>query len=745
MPDNNLDLSKDADLGYGQLLSVLVRRSPWIIGALAISLLFAAYNSLQKEPTYVSSMQLLVEPNYRERVGPGQPNTEGSLLIQNAPLEIDYATQIRIMQGSELLERAVELLQPTYPDFTIDDLRRRLSILRVTQVETASTNDETQTNILQVDYTSNDPEKSERVVSALQEVYLAYNLEQQELRLQNGLAFINQQLPIAEQDVFRAEQSLEQFRETQNLIDPEQRATDLTAALVGIEQERQQVRADYEEFNARYTALQSQLRNTPQGALVSSRLSESARYQSLLNSYQETELAAAEQRVQFTDDSSYVRRLQQQLENQRSLLNQEVERILGNSIPTDQLLSEGQFGETDLAIARELGQVQATLSGLTARDQGLAQAEQQIRGELARYPGLIAQFTRLQPEIEIKRDTLQQLLRARQEISIDIARGGLNWQLVETAQPGYRTGPNLVTDLLLGGIAGLFLGVVLAFAREAMDNKLRSIDQIQQQTLAPVLGTIPHLPQIGNGFFLLNSFSSSPQSIHAQTLQILSWRPFRESLDLIYKNIQLVHLDDRPRSIAITSALAEEGKSTLALGLAVTAARLYQKVLLIDANLRNPTLHQQINVANNQGLTTFLNGQNPQPPVQPLRLFDSEIDVLVAGPLSSDPSRLLSSQAMKAMMSKFENSYDLIVVDSASVIGTVDALQTSSICQSTLLVSRLNKISQDDLNQALSLLYRANLVGVVVSDNRKYKSQGLDYISPDPDRELQPITSEITA
>ncbi len=743
MSDNNLNLSKDADLGYGQLLSVLMRRSPWIIGGLVISLVFAAYNSLQKEPTYVSSMQLLVEPNYQEQVGPGRANTEGSLLIQNAPLEIDYATQIRIMQGSELLERAVEIVQPIYPDFTIEDLRQRLSILRVTQIETATTTDETQTNILQVDFTSNDPEKSERVVSALQEIYLAYNLEQQEIRLQNGLAFINQQLPIAEQDVFRAEQSLEQFRETQNLIDPEQRATQLAAALVGIEQERQQVRAEYEELNARYAVLQGQLRNTPQGALVSSRLSESARYQGLLNSYQETELAVAEQRVQFTDESSYVRRLQRQLENQRSLLNQEVERILGNTIPANQLLSEGQFGETDLAIARELGQVQANLSGLTARDQGLAQAEQEIRSELARYPSLIAQFTRLQPEIEIKRDTLQQLLRARQEISIDIARGGLNWQLVETAQPGYRTGPNLVTDLLLGGIAGLFLGVVLAFAREAMDNKLRTIDQIQQQTLAPVLGTIPHLPQTENRFSLFNRFANSSESVHAQSLQILSWRPFRESLDLIYKNIQLVHLDNRPRSIAITSALSEEGKSTLALGLAVTAARFYQKVLLIDANLRSPTLHQQINVPNDQGLTTFLNGHQPQPPVQSLRLFDSEIDVLVAGPLSSDPSRLLSSQAMKAMMSKFESSYDLIVVDSASVIGTVDALQTSSICQSTLLVSRLNKVSQDDLNQALSLLYRANLVGVVVSDNRKYKSQGPDYISPDPDRELKPITSEV--
>ena len=483
MSKENLNQIEEREVGYGEILSVLGRRLGWVIGALVISVSFAAFNSLRKEPTYMSSMQLLIEPNYREQAGAARANTEGNMLIQNAPLEIDYATQIRILQGSELIEKAIGLLQNDYPDITVDDIRSQLSVLRVTTIESASSNNESETNILQVDYTNNNPEKTQRVVKALQQVYLDYNLEQQEIRLQNGLAFIDQQLPVVEQDVFRAEQSLEQFRESQNLIDPERRAVDLAASLVRVEQERQQVRAEFEEIQARYAVLEGQLKRTPQGALISSRLSESARYQTLLNSYQETELAIAEQQTQFTAESSYMRRLQKQLESQKALVAQEVERILGSSaIPEEQLFLEGQFGETDLAIVRELGQVQVALSGLTARDQGLAQGEQQIRGELARYPELIAQFTRLQPEIEIKRDTLQQLLRARQEISIDIARGGLNWQVVETAQPGFRTGPNVATDILLGSITGLFLGVVLAFAREAMDNKLRTVEKIRQLT-----------------------------------------------------------------------------------------------------------------------------------------------------------------------------------------------------------------------------------------------------------------------
>jgi polysaccharide biosynthesis transport protein len=735
MAKENLDITEDQELGYGQILSVLVRRSGWIIGALAISSLWAAYNSLQKEPTYMSSMQLLIEPNYREQAGAARANTEGNMLIQNAPLEIDYATQIRVLQGSELIERAVGLLQYDYPNITVDDIRSRLSVLRVTTVESANANDESETNILQVDYTSNDPEKTQRVVKALQEVYLDYNLEQQELRLQNGLAFIDQQLPVVEQDVFRAEQSLEQFRESQNLIDPETRAGELAASLVRIEQERQQVKAEFEELKARYAVLEGQLKRTPQGALISSRLSESARYQNLLNSYQETELAIAEQRVQFTDESSYMRRLQQQLENQKSLLGQEVERILGRSaIPEEQLFLEGQFGETDLALVRELGQVQAAISGLTARDQGLAQGEQQIRGELARYPGLIAQFTRLQPEIEIKRDTLQQLLRARQEISIDIARGGLNWQVVETAQPGFRTGPNVKTDILLGSIAGLFLGVLLAFGREAMDNKLRTAEQIRQQTMVPLLGSVPYLPQGKTKFLPIGRLTGSSQANSLMTLQTLGWPPFRNSLDFIYNNIQLAHADQDSKSIAITSALPKEGKSTLAIGLALNAARLCKRVLLIDGNLRNPTLHQQLDISNQQGLSSFLNREDSQPLIQQVKLFDCEIDVLTSGSPFPDPVRFIRSQLMQEMIKNFEKEYDLVVVDSSAVIDNVDALQVATICEDTLLVASLNKITKDDLNQALSLLSHTNLIGIVTSGNKKNKTKKNVYTtdaSPD--------------
>lgn len=733
MLETNASNSQDTDLGYGQIFSVLMRRWIWIAGALLLSIPVATYNSLQKEPSYRSSMQLLLEPNYQESADVARLRIADNSFAQAAPIEIDYATQIRVMQSSELLERALVLLQDSYPDITARDIGRGLAVFRVTETE-----DEVETSILQVDYTSNDPDKTQQVLDAMKEVYLDYNLEQQQIRLENGLAFIDKQLPIARADVLDAELSLEQFRENQNLIDPEQRANNLAESLTSIEGERRQVRANYEEAQARYDTLQRQIARSPQAAFIASRLSESNRYQNLLNQYQETELALAELEVRYTQAAPNVRALQQQLNKQQALLQQEVERILGESFANNtRLFSEGQLGETDLGLIREIAQVQTTLAGLFARDQELAEAEQQIQAVLARFPELIAEYRRLQPDIEIKRDTLQQLLRARQELSIEIARGGFNWQVVEAPQRGGKTGPNLVIDVILGGVAGLFLGIVLAFIREGTDNAIRSSDEVRALTQVPLLGNLPThpsgiSPSSTNGaasrapsrFPIRPPFSlpwvSERREPQAAILEALSWQPIRDSLDIAYKNLQILTSDTKNlNTFVVTSTLPDEGKSTVTIGLALSAARLHQKVLIIDGNLRKPDLHYRLGLlGHSSGLPEILNGSDSLP-ISNVQFSDFSFDVLPSNHAVSDPVRLLSSQRMHELLNRFRPEYDLILIDSSHVTGTVDALQLASVCQNVLLVTHLNQVPQTDLTQALNLLQQFNLIGIILNGGKQ--------------------------
>lgn len=728
MLENGTSNSQDTDLGYGQLFSVLLRRWVWIAGALVLTVPFAVHNSLQKEPTYRSTMQLLLESNYQERADVARLRVADNSFAQAAPLEIDYATQVRVMQSSELLERAVAVLQSKYPNISTADIGQGLAVFRVKETE-----EEIETSILQVDYTSNDPEKAQNVLDTMKEVYLTYNLEQQQLRLENGLAFIDKQLPIAREDVRNAELSLEQFRESQSLIDPEQKATDLANSLAAIEQERLQVEVDYQEAQARYESIQRQLARSPQAAFIASRLSESSRYQSLLDQYQETELTLAELEIRFTGAAPNVRAIRQQLASQRNLLQQEVERILGESFArSDRLFSEGQLGETDLGLVREVAQVQTNLVALLARAQELTQAEQQLQARLDQFPALIAEYRRLQPDIETKRDTLQQLLRARQELSVEIARGGFNWQVVESPQRGNKTGPSLVTDIILGGVAGLFLGVVLAFVREGTDKAIHTTDETRTITSFPILGSLPAYPSklldanLNSGIVSQFSrfWSRSDSSSSSSILEILRWQPIRNSFDLIYKNLQLlISSKNELNTFLVTSALPEEGKSLVTLGLALSAARLHQRVLVIDANLRSPDLQHWLSLPSDVGLPDILASNNSENfPIFQVDFSDYLFSILPSTHPVDDPVRLLSSPQMHELLWQLRDKYDLIFIDSSSVLGMVDALQLASVCKNVLLVTQLNRISKDDLTETLDLLAQFNVVGVITNENQNMQS-----------------------
>jgi len=716
--DSNLNKTVEADPGYGQLLAILLRRRFWLLGIFLTVLSIATLKTLITKPTYESSTQVLIEPNYQgKRTQSGQQvNPENQFADSN--IETDTATQLNLMRSSLLIQKAVDLLASDYPTISVDQIQKSLVL---TQIEEDASQEKVGTKIIQAVYTDDDPLKTQVVLNAILKVYQDYNREQQKLRLSKGLAFIDEELPDVRQNVTQAEGALERFRKGQNLVDPEQQATTTAETLKATQQEQQAVRAQYQDAQAQYAALQQQLAtHSSREALAASRLSQSARYQALLNEIQKTELELEQQRLRFTDTNPVVQRLLAQRQNQLALLQQEGGRVSGREPAPrsggEQLLKEGQLGGTDLQLASQLAEMQKNLSGLKARSESLAKTEQQLRAELNRFPGLMAEYNRLQPEVQTGRETLQKLLEARQDLSLEIARGGFDWQTVEPPQLGEKIGPSLSQNLLLGIVVGLFLGSIAAFLREAVDDAVHTSDALKQQCELPLLGMTPELPAVETSESIIKLPFRRPPAIASSTIQLIQWPPFRESLDLIYKNIQLLNSAPSFRSLIITSTLAGEGKSTLALGLAISAARLHQRVLLIDADLRRPSLHKQLNLPNERGLSTLLMGNHTAEPHQSsLRFSGSYIDVLTSGPTPVDPATLLSSPRMGQLMESFEQNYDLVLLDAPPVLGTVDTILTASFCSGVMLVGRIGQVTQAELSQAKSMLCNLNVIGIVAN------------------------------
>lgn len=725
MTESNPNRADEADLGYGQLFAVLLRRRLWLVGVLCSVLSITALITLITKPTYESSMQLLVESNYQEKDREGGEEPESKFADSN--VEMDYATQLNLMRSSQVIQKAVDLLRLKYPEIEVEEIRESLILTQVVE----EGEEKVSTKIFQADYTDDDPLKTQEVLELIQNVYQDYNREQQQQRLANGLAFIDRQLPAANRSVAQAEAALKRFRETHNLIDPEQWATDTAEALKTIEQERRSTRAQYQQSQKRYTNLQQQLDSSPQDALVSSRLSESTRYQELLNEIQKTELSLAQERLRFGDAHPQVQALLTQRQDQLALLKR-MGGVLGRDPAQlggkgEGLLKEGQLGETELDLASQLVEAQTDTRSLRARDQSLAQAEQQLRAELGRFPALLAEHNRLQPQVEIKRETLQQLLRARQELSLEIARGDFVWQVVEAPQRGEQISPNVKLNLLMGVVVGLFLGCLAAFIREAVDDAVDTSDELKQQVDLPLLGITPELPRARANEPLIKLPFRKPQTVVPPIVEMVGWGPFRESLDLIYKNIELLNSTFPFRSLLVTSALAGEGKSTLALGLAISAARLHKRVLLIDADLRRPNLHKQLNLPNEQGLSTLLTSDAPIPSQSGIQTSGSyNISVLTSGPMPTDSATLLSSQRMRDLIVRLEDTYDLVLLDAPPVLGTVDAILAASCCSGVVMVGRIGQVTRTQLSQATDMLSKLNVIGIV-ANGANSSSRGYAY------------------
>ncbi|MDY6901821.1 MAG: polysaccharide biosynthesis tyrosine autokinase [Cyanobacteriota bacterium] len=712
-----------------QLSTIIYRRRWLILGVASIVMSVATVLSVVIKPMRESSMQMLVSSNLYQgvKVHNNQDSLNNNFTDSNIEV-VDYTAQLQLMRSKKLIQRAVEMLRSTYPDITVEDIKGKKGEkgpLTVTQLQTGTGVRKTPSEVFEVSFKDKNPQKAYQVLDALQTVYQDFNKQQQKERLSRGLAFVNERLPKIKQQVIESETRLEQFRKRYNIVDPQVESTILLESIAAKRKELDTTTAQLQDIQARYNNLEQKIAASPSNALVSSRLSQSTRYQSLLDEIQKTELALTEERQRFTDNSPTVQKLLQQRQSQLILLRQETGRSLGDKAEiannsSQPLLTKGQLAGVDLKLVEDLVKLQTEALGLRANQQSLMESERQLRSKLNEYPGLIAEYNRLLPEVETNRKTLAQLMEVRQNLALKIAQGGFDWQILEEPELGTKTGSSRLLFLLAGAVTGPVLGIALALILELFNDTIYTPEELTKFTNLRLLGRIPKLsPPCRGRKKLFNLPVAFGNSTYSSFSEAITHFPSHETLDMAYQNIQILKYPLHCQTLMITSALSGEGKSTSTLGLAVSAAKMHQRVLVIDANLRNPSLHSTLELSNDWGLSLLLledRNSKVNDYVQPVH---PAIDVLTAGPVPDDTVKLLTSGRMKELLEIFTRSYDLVLIDASSILDTVDARILASLCNGIIMVGRMGKIKQSELIQATDILNNLNLVGIIANEASK--------------------------
>jgi capsular exopolysaccharide synthesis family protein len=261
--------------------------------------------------------------------------------------------------------------------------------------------------------------------------------------------------------------------------------------------------------------------------------------------------------------------------------------------------------------------------------------------------------------------------------------------------PGAPTSPDVTRDLLLGLLAGLCLGTGLAFVRHTLDTKVRSDADVKALSTSPILGKLPIERVAVTGV----AMESDPYGAYAEAVRRLR------------TNLQFVDVTTGTHSFVVTSAMPEEGKTTTAVNLARAMTQAGGRVLLVDADLRNPSVHKVMGLEGSVGLTTVLLGKASVDDVVQ-RWPNSDLYVMAAGQIPPNPTELLGSEAMHALFSKLSQEFDFILVDSPPLVPVIDAVLVDKLTGGMLMVVASDRTRKRDLTSALKSL---ETVGASVS------------------------------
>jgi len=544
--------------------------------------------------------------------------------------------------------------------------------------------------LVRISYDSPSPELATSIVNTLANTYINMNLERRFESSSYARKFLEERLQQIKAKLEDSERELAQYaRRNQLIITLDERQNiinktveELNTALAKAEVDHIKAEADYQQVQ----------RTDGQG--LSAILENS-----LISKLQETK---ANLEAQYQDELNVLKPGYPKMQQLTSRLNQIQSKI-------------------NEEVAKIRASIRAKYESAKTNESLLQAKLNEAKNELMETQQRSIQFNTLKREVDTNRQLYDGLLQRYKEVGVAGGVGTNNISIIDKAEiPQYPFKPRLVLNTVIASVVGLFGGVLLAFLFDALDKSIKP-EKLERLTGIPALGMIPRISRptrrTQNNQALALLACQDPRSIFAE-----AYRSVRTAL-------QFSTVDGAPRIMAITSAQPQEGKTTAALTLAVTFAQAGKKVLLIDADLRNPFLPRLLQLDNSLGLTNYLAADaNPVEVAHPVLL--DNLFVIPSGPLPPNPVELLSTPKMAALLALAAEKFDQVILDCPPVLGLADALILGNMAQATLLVMEAGVTPLPVLQDALKRLRsaRVHILGGVMNklDTRDH-SYGYHY------------------
>lgn len=687
-----------------QYMRIALRWRYVILGAIAVCFILGLIITLLMTPQYTATATIEISRESNQVTNFQSVERETSIADQEF-----YQTQYGLLESRTLAERVANQLNlvddPGFFNrfgvnqdevafrevngrYTAAGRPSRLRLAGELLIEHVNIRPTRLSRLVEINFTSADAEFSTRVANAWAENFIQTNLERKVQATSYGRDLLQRELSQAKERLDESQRLLVGYAEQQRIINlPSQGSGENSTAersivadeLATLSNALSQATADRIAAQARFSEAgrngqsTEALRNQAINTLRQRRAELAADYQRLM--------------VQFEPDYPPARAIQSQI---------------------DQL---------DRSVAREesrvAGSVQAEYRQAAERESSLRQRVEELKSDYLDLRRRSIQYNIYQQEVDTNRALYDGLLQRFKEVGVAGGVGINNIAIVDPADvPQKASSPRLLINLAIALLAGFGIGATLAFALEQMDEAIADPSEVERRLGLPLLGSVPRVEGVEPRNALLDRKSDLVDAYLA-----------------IQTSLGFTTEHGVPRSLAITSTRPAEGKSTTALAIATMLTRSHKKVILVDGDMRSPSVHHLGNVDHDWGLSNFLAGEDDISRLT-FEMRDLGFTAMSAGPIPPNAAELLTGHRLQLLISTLLETFDHVVIDSPPVMGLADAPLIASRVEGVVYAVESHGIRSSLVKTALQRLLSANahiLGGVLTKFEARKAHYGYGY------------------
>jgi receptor protein-tyrosine kinase len=647
---------------------------------------------------------------------------------------LDYESQIQVLQSPQVMAPIIKELRAKYPEINYSYLlNQKPDSWPFSPDSRLSINRFKNTKIIEVRYRDYDQKKIQFVLEKVAVGFRNYSLKDTATQTAQSLDFVKSQIPNQQKRQQAIQTEIQKLRQQYNFIDPQIQSQQLAQQISQLQAQRLEANTQLNQQKFLYSNLKSQLGLNQQQALMASALSQAPRYQGMLNQLQQLEGQIAINSATFTDQTPQMQLLREQRKNLLPLLRKEAKEVLGTDLAQVNSQVLAFQDPVRIKLIEEFIGTANSIQVLGVRNQVLSQAAQQLNQYSQGLPVIVRRYSDLQRELDLTNNTLKSLLAKQQALQLEAAgKKEVAWEVIAKPEiPRYRNGepiavaPIMPLNLALGGLAGLLFGMLAAQLAERFNNNkvFHTPEEVKHSVRLPLLGVIP----ASNRILRLPPAETVPIDAGSSPVPTDA---FQEAFRSLNANIRLLNVDTPINSCVITSCQVADGKSTVAVNLARAAAAMGQQVLLVDADLRRPQVHEMLGLPNWEGLHNVIAEDVDAEQVILRSPRDENLFVLTSGPVPPDPTKVLASRKMQHLMAALSSHFDLVIYDTAPLLGLADANLLGAHTDGLMLVVGLNQTEREALLLALEDLKIAGipLLGMVANGDKGSRYYYQSYV-----------------